>query len=41
MESSKGKLELIGVLTVVLSLLFVAYEIRQNTNQRLLKRSFS
>ena len=32
MESSKGKLELIGVLTVVLSLLFVAYEIRQNTN---------
>ena len=32
MESSMGKLELIGVLTVVLSLLFVAYEIRQNTN---------
>ena len=28
----KGKLELVGVFAVVVSLLFVAYEIRQNTN---------
>lgn len=31
MDSLKGKLELIGVLAVVVSLLFVAFEIRQNT----------
>ena len=32
MDSLKGNLELVGVLAVVMSLLFVAYEIRQNTN---------
>ena len=32
MDSINGKLELVGVVAVVLSLLFVAFEIRQNTN---------
>ena len=32
MDLLKGKLELVGVFAVVVSLLFVAYEIRQNTN---------
>jgi hypothetical protein len=31
MNSLKGKLELVGVVAVVVSLLFVAFEIRQNT----------
>ena len=31
MDSLKGKLEIVGVVAVVLSLLFVAFEIRQNT----------
>jgi hypothetical protein len=32
MDSLKGKLELVGILAVVLSLLLVAYEIRQSTD---------
>ena len=32
MEALPGKIELTGVVAVVLSLLFVAYEVRQNTN---------
>jgi len=31
MDEAKGKIELIGIIVVVLSLLFVGYEIRQNT----------
>jgi hypothetical protein len=31
-EALPGKIELIGIIAVVLSLLFVAYEVRQNTN---------
>ncbi len=31
-EALPGKIEFIGVIAVVLSLLFVAYEVRQNTN---------
>ena len=31
MDSLKGKVELVGILAVVLSLLLVAYEIRQST----------
>lgn len=32
MDSLRGKIELVGILTVVVSLLLVAYEIRQSTD---------
>ena len=32
MDSIKGKIELVGIFAVVLSLLLVAYEIRQSTD---------
>lgn len=32
MTSAKDKLEIVGIVAVIVSLLFLAYEIRQNTH---------